>query len=774
MRKPFFSFIFLFFNLLIFAQPEIIEDLFPPSVPTGLRIASIDQNHVTLSWDASTDDSGNVKGYNIGTGQTLIAYTDKYSETNSYTINFDAAWQSLEGRYFIVAVNAEDYAGNKSELCQYIRVDIPPLRDTTPPSIPTGLRITSINQDRVTLAWDASTDDSGVVKGYNIGTGQTIIAYANLYSDTNSYTINFDAAWQSLEGRYFIVAVNAEDYAGNKSALCQYIRVDIPQNNAIPYTLIPDVNFERKLIELKLDSGEIDGKVPTQNISWVTSLYISSPYDYPDNLKIKDVTGIQDFKSLTVLYCDYNKITKLDVSQNKLLSYLSCAQNGLTELSVRENKALSYLYCVNNKLTELYVNENGSLEDLGCSSNKLTKLDVSQNKLLSYLDCGQNELTELSVRENKALRRLYCDYNKLTELNVNENGSLETLYCWNNKLTKLDVSQNKLLSYLNCGENKLTELSVRENKALSNLSCANNKLTELNVSENRSLENLNCGVNKLTSLDVSQCPNLDLLWVNHNELVHLDLSKNSNLTKLICSYNKLRSLNLKNGNNRNLDITRSYFFRNPDLRCIQVDDANYSNTNWSGLKDSTASYSENCGYLSPISKSAAGITIPSGEAQIFATGATLADVIIEGENIQWYAVNPATFGLASARKSANEPLPLTTVLENGKSYYATQTVNGVESDSYELEVVIEALSNESSFSLAFAKVYPNPTKERVMINHTSKIEAVAIYSTMGQKLLEVNPNINQAEVNMSSLKSGIYILQMVSGNEEKAIKIVKE
>jgi len=33
---------------------------------------------------------------------------------------------------------------------------------------------------------------------------------------------------------------------------------------------------------------------------------------------------------------------------------------------------------------------------------------------------------------------------------------------------------------------------------------------------------------------------------------------------------------------------------NPDLRCIQVDDVAYSNANWSGDKDATARFSENC------------------------------------------------------------------------------------------------------------------------------------------------------------------------------------
>ena len=37
----------------------------------------------------------------------------------------------------------------------------PPTGDKTPPTAPTNLRATSLGQTSVTLAWDASTDNSG-------------------------------------------------------------------------------------------------------------------------------------------------------------------------------------------------------------------------------------------------------------------------------------------------------------------------------------------------------------------------------------------------------------------------------------------------------------------------------------------------------------------------------------------------------------------------------------------------------------------------------------
>ncbi|MFM2265555.1 MAG: hypothetical protein RLZ77_975, partial [Bacteroidota bacterium] len=62
---------------------------------------------------------------------------------------------------------------------------------------------------------------------------------------------------------------------------------------------------------------------------------------------------------------------------------------------------------------------------------------------------------------------------------------------------------------------------------------------------------------------------------------------------------------------------------------------------------------------------------PTGQQnQTFCSGATLAQLAVTGTSIQWYAV--ATGGA---------PLPITTPLVNGTTYYASQTVNGLESIS---------------------------------------------------------------------------------------------
>ena len=43
--------------------------------------------------------------------------------------------------------------------------------DRTPPSVPTGLRVVSVTEDSLTLAWNASTDNSGSIHHYVVSPG---------------------------------------------------------------------------------------------------------------------------------------------------------------------------------------------------------------------------------------------------------------------------------------------------------------------------------------------------------------------------------------------------------------------------------------------------------------------------------------------------------------------------------------------------------------------------------------------------------------------------
>ena len=213
------------------------------------------------------------------------------------------------------------------------------------------------------------------------------------------------------------------------------------------------------------------------------------------------------------------------------------------------------------------------------NTNGDSEIQVSEaSAFTGNINCYGLSISDLTgIEAFTALTSLACGFNQLTSLDVSSCTALTTLYCENNQLTSLDVSNNNALTSLGCENNQLTSLDVSNNNALTELYCYNNQLTSLDVSNNTALTYLNCGDNQLTSLDVSS---------------------NTALTFLSCYDNQLECLNVKNGNNTLIYLL--YAVNNPTLTCIEVDDENYSTTNWTDI-DSQTSFSTdwciNCSIL---------------------------------------------------------------------------------------------------------------------------------------------------------------------------------
>ena len=148
------------------------------------------------------------------------------------------------------------------------------------------------------------------------------------------------------------------------------------------FVVIKDENFEKKLIELKLDN-KLDGKLTYENAQKITEidLYVSN---------IQNLTGIEAMTNLKILHFSGNPISKVDLSSNINLEELNCGGCELENLDLSNNKKLKRLYCSNNKLKILVINNNANI---------------------TYLDCGNNMIQELNIEKNKKLKTLYCDNN---------------------------------------------------------------------------------------------------------------------------------------------------------------------------------------------------------------------------------------------------------------------------------------------------------------------------------------------------------------------------
>jgi hypothetical protein len=157
------------------------------------------------------------------------------------------------------------------------------------------------------------------------------------------------------------------------------------------------------------------------------------------------------------------------------------------------------------------------------------------------------------------------------------------------------------------------------------------------------------------------------------------------------------------------------------------------------------------------------IPAPTGATtQSFPAGATLANIVVSGSTIQWYASATAT-----------TPLPLNTPLVNNTTYYATQTINGVQSVA-RLAVTINialGISDNETFPLQFA---PNPVKNILLLKSTQTINSVVIYNLIGQKVYDESFDDVSTSLDLSNLKTGNYLVKVQGETAQKVIRIVKE
>jgi gliding motility-associated-like protein len=175
-------------------------------------------------------------------------------------------------------------------------------------------------------------------------------------------------------------------------------------------------------------------------------------------LTVIDVTNAVN---LNFLSCGENQLTNLDVTKNTLLSNLSCGTNKLSTLDISNNLQLKSFSCEYNDLMNLDFTNNTELEFFRCMNNKLINLDFSNNPLLYEVYCSNNQLTNINISKNIKLYTLICNFNNLPSLDTSKNTSLNFLNCEYNQITSLDVSKNNKLGLLRCNNNHLTVLDLR-------------------------------------------------------------------------------------------------------------------------------------------------------------------------------------------------------------------------------------------------------------------------------------------------------------------------
>lgn len=134
---------------------------------------------------------------------------------------------------------------------------------------------------------------------------------------------------------------------------------------------IPDVNFKTYLIGQNLINTNGDTEIQVSEASAFTGTINCS------SKNISDLTGIEAFGSITRLYCYFNSLNSLDLSNNTSLTHIRCHSNVLTSLDLTNNTSLEAIRCYSNSLTSLNI-ANGN-------NSNITYFDIRSNPNLTCI-----------------------------------------------------------------------------------------------------------------------------------------------------------------------------------------------------------------------------------------------------------------------------------------------------------------------------------------------------------------------------------------------------
>lgn len=85
-----------------------------------------------------------------------------------------------------------------------------------------------------------------------------------------------------------------------------------------------------------------------------------------------------------------------------------------------------------------------------------------------------------------------------------------------------------------------------------------------------------------------------------------------------------------------------------------------------------------------------------------------------------------------------------------------------------------ALSVKEPEPISF-QYYPNPIENKLMLNSASgNIERIVMFNTLGQEVMQVQPNALASDLDMSTLQTGTYFVQVTIANETKTIRVLKQ
>ena len=246
------------------------------------------------------------------------------------------------------------------------------------------------------------------------------------------------------------------------------------EHNNVRYVYIVDSNSNPVF-------GWIDG--------WTLTLNDTYSINSDSSNKIQDLTGIQDFRSLNYLNCDYNLLTNLDLSQNTNLANIKCENNQLNCLNIKNgnNQNIDLIMSIDNpNLSCIEVDDS-----LFSSNNWINPNFTYFDPNIYFSNFCNNACSSCSID-------LSINDSSATLTSLASNVSYQWLDCDNN-YSIINGETNNFFTPLSNGNFAvvLTQGNCIDTSAcysVANVGLYNNHMKELIIHPNPTKENINISV----------------------------------------------------------------------------------------------------------------------------------------------------------------------------------------------------------------------------------------------------------------------------------------
>jgi subtilisin family serine protease len=183
-------------------------DATAPSKPLNLRSSNVTSSSISLAWDPSSDPESGISWYWVylrwPNGNTSSTSTSTASAT------FNNIGSGLNYRVYVIARNGFSLSSPTSDTL-YVTTSGDP--DAQAPTLPGNFRSTATGTNSISLAWDAATDNVGVL-GYNVR-WKALNSTTTYSTNVTSTTYNMSSL---LAATNYSISIRSYDASQNFSA----------------------------------------------------------------------------------------------------------------------------------------------------------------------------------------------------------------------------------------------------------------------------------------------------------------------------------------------------------------------------------------------------------------------------------------------------------------------------------------------------------------------------------------------------------------------------